>query len=185
MTRKERIKITSELYDSCIYSTEELKAEILDYLSPYSDFRNYEEIEEKIVSLFNNLLVHTLIVANKFARKNYKTYKSQPFLKIETYNAIQAKLHSFILSAKQHNDILNFFYHLCLLLNTEIYRVITYVILHSTKAEEFEIYGGENCIGQCNNHLYQIGKYPLPPYHPGCECIPIFYEEGDINENIN
>ena len=80
-------------------------------------------------------------------------------------------------------NLMNLFYHLCLIVDTETYQLIHQTIREKVNIEYIEIIGDaecDRCAEYCDGEVYPADEIELPPYHPGCLCEAIMYEKEDV-----
>ena len=69
------------------------------------------------------------------------------------------------------------------IIDTETFVILNAVLYEKLKkhAKYFEVIGGAGCCEVCDSHqdIRQIEELDeLPPYHPNCTCLIIYYLEN-------
>lgn len=186
--RQQRIKDIKNLYKLATADSDNNKESLYNILKETFD-------EEKVIDAFYSFLEKTLSITLTEAKKIYKSYNREKIINLIDllYNeddvTLEKRIHNWFKQYDEDN-ILSLFYHLCLILDTETYRIITQTIKEKANVDYVEVVGGgsENCSGICEDYcdgeVHKEADIELPPYHPGCCCIAIFYEKEDIIQEL-
>jgi hypothetical protein len=198
--RNKRIQQISELYNLIIANNETAKEELYKIIKDVTK-KNADKIilqtEDYIYDILSQNLSTTLTELKKIYGENFN---EKEILNIEDafYNedgkTISERIENWIkgiLDEEEEkpdkNDILILFYHLCLIVDNETFRIIVFAIKNKILYDYVEILSGEGC-DICSE--YSDGEAHLeedivsPPYHPGCQCIEIAYAKEDIKGDI-
>ena len=182
--RQNRIKQMTHLYELITKENEEDK-EILYKTLKEGIEKNKNEIEESVINLIYSILENTLSLTLTEIKKMYKSYKNDVVIKLADmlYHGDDKTLEQRVNSWMEEKNLMNLFYHLCLIVDTETYQLIHQTIRKKVNIEYVEIIGDtgcDRCAEYCDGEVYPIDEMELPPYHPGCLCEAIMYEKEDV-----
>ena len=115
----------------------------------------------------------------------YKSYKNDVVIELADmlYHGDDKTLEQRVSGWMGEKNLMNLFYHLCLIVDTETYQLIHQTIREKVNVEYIEIIGDaecDRCAEYCDGEVYPADEIELPPYHPGCLCEAIMYEKEDI-----
>ena len=182
--RQNRIKQMTHLYELITKENEEDK-EILYKTLKEGIEKNKNEIEESVINLIYSILENTLSLTLTEIKKMYKSYKNDVVIKLADmlYHGDDKTLEQRVNSWMEEKNLMNLFYHLCLIVDTETYQLIHQTIKEKVNIEYVEIIGDaecDRCAEYCDGEFYPADGMELPPYHPGCLCEAIMYEKEDV-----
>lgn len=182
--RQNRIKQMTHLYELITKDNEKDK-EILYKTLKEGIEKNKNEIEESVVKLIYSILENTLSLTLTEIKKMYKSYKNDVVIELANilYHGDDKTLEQRVNSWMDEKNLMNLFYHLCLIIDTETYQLIHQTIREKVNIEYVEIIGDaecSRCAEYCDGEIYPADEMELPPYHPGCLCEAIMYEKEDV-----
>lgn len=182
--RQNRIKQMTHLYELITKDNEKDK-EILYKTLKEGIEKNKNEIEESVVNLIYSILENTLSLTLTEIKKMYKSYKNDVLIELANilYHGDDKTLEQRVNSWMDEKNLMNLFYHLCLIVDTETYQLIHQTIREKVNIEYVEIIGDtecSRCAEYCDGEIYPADEMELPPYHPGCLCEAIMYEKEDV-----
>lgn len=182
--RQNRIKQMTHLYELITKDNEKDK-EILYKTLKEGIEKNKNEIEESVVNLIYSILENTLSLTLTEIKKMYKSYKNDVLIELANilYHGDDKTLEQRVNSWMDEKNLMNLFYHLCLIVDTETYQLIHQTIRKKVNIEYVEIIGDSECskcAEYCDGEIYPADEMELPPYHPGCLCEAIMYEKEDV-----
>lgn len=182
--RQNRIKQMTHLYELITKDNEKDK-EILYKTLKEGIEKNKNEIEESVVKLIYSILENTLSLTLTEIKKMYKSYKNDVVIELANilYHGDDKTLEQRVNSWMDEKNLMNLFYHLCLIIDTETYQLIHQTIREKVNIEYVEIIGDaecSKCAEYCDGEIYPADEMELPPYHPGCLCEAIMYEKEDV-----
>lgn len=182
--RQNRIKQMTHLYELITKDNEKDK-EILYKTLKEGIEKNKNEIEESVVNLIYSILENTLSLTLTEIKKMYKSYKNDVLIELANilYHGDDKTLEQRVNSWMDEKNLMNLFYHLCLIIDTETYQLIHQTIRKKVNIEYVEIIGDtecSRCAEYCDGEIYPADEMELPPYHPGCLCEAIMYEKEDV-----
>lgn len=185
--REIRIEKIKSLYEFIIKQNEKNKEKLYSNLK-----KNFDEKET--IDLMYKFLENNLSIILKEVKQMYKSYHKTKVIQLKNllYNEDDKTLNERIKDWFKEYDkdqILNLFTHLCLILDTETFRMIPRVIKEKTEAIYVEIIGDpSDCNGLCvdwiDGEVHLEDDIDLPPYHPDCQCEAVFYEKSDIVNDL-
>ena len=186
--RQKRIKQMRNLYDLIMTDNENDKEFIYKVIKETIN-DNKEELEKSILNSIYKILENALSITLSEARKMYKSFNEDTIINLADmlYNkddkTLEDRVHSWI----NENNIMNLFYHICLIIDTETYQLIHQTIKNKVNVDYVEIIGEggcDICAEYCDGEVYKESEIELPPYHPGCMCEVVYYEKEDILEEL-
>lgn len=182
--RQNRIKQMTHLYELITKDNEEDKEILYKNLKEGIE-KNKNKVEESVINLIYSILENTLFLTLTEIKKMYKSYKNDVVITLADmlYHGDDKTLEQRVNSWMGEKNLMNLFYHLCLIVDTETYQLIHQTIRKKVNIEYVEIIGDagcDRCAEYCDGEVYPIDEMELPPYHPGCLCEAIMYEKADI-----
>ena len=114
----------------------------------------------------------------------YQIIKIEEFLYQKDNKTLEERIKYWITNT---NNVMNLFSHICLILDTETMQVMHQTIKQKTNIVYVEIIGTggcELCASYYDGELHSEDEIDSPPYHPGCLCEEIMYDEADILQEI-
>lgn len=186
--RQNRIEQMTHLYELITKDNEEDK-EILYKTLKEGIEKNQNEVEESVINLIYSILENTLSLTLTEIKKMYKSYKNDVVIELADmlYHGDDKTLEQRVNSWMGEENLMNLFYHLCLIVDTETYQLIHQTIKEKVNIEYVEIIGDaecDRCAEYCDGEVYPADEIELPPYHPGCLCEAIMYEKEDVLEEL-
>lgn len=180
--KNKRIREMRNLYDLIVKDNENYKETLYKVIKETIEDNDFEE---KIIDNIYNALTNTMSLTLAEARKMYKSFDESRHIELEylLYSKDGKTLEQRIHNWMGEKNIMNLFYHLCLILDTETYQVIHQTIKQKVNIDYVEIIGEggcDTCASYCTGEVYKEEDIELPPYHPGCQCEVIYYEKADI-----
>ena len=180
--KNKRIKEMRNLYDLIVKDNENYKEILYKIIKETIEETN---LEEKITNNIYDALTNAMGLTLAEARKMYKSFDESRQIELEhlLYSKDGKTLEQRIHSWMGEKNIMNLFYHLCLILDTETYQLIHQTIKEKVNIEYVEIIGDAECARcaeYCDGEVYPADEMELPPYHPGCLCEAIMYEKEDV-----
>ena len=178
--RSRRKQQMDELYEIIHEYCEEDKKELYKNLK-----QSYNE--QKTLNLLYSFLEELLSLNLREIKKIYKTFDDDKVINLDDLlyhkdgKTLEERVHYWFEKFSE-DQLMELFFHLCLILDTEGMQLISNVIKEKTKVEYVEISSG-SC-GGCEGGIEEISNIEdvaLPPYHPGCGCHAYFYEEYDLD----
>ena len=186
--RQKRIKQMRNLYDLIMVANENDKEFIYKVIKETIN-DNKEELEKSILNSIYKILENALSITLSEARRIYKSFDENTIINLVDmlYNkddkTLEDRVHSWI----NENNVMNLFYHICLIIDTETYQLIHQAIKNKVNVDYVEIVGEggcDTCAEYCDGEVYKENEIELPPYHPGCMCEVVCYEKEDILEEL-
>ena len=186
--RQKRIKQMRNLYDLIMVANENDKEFIYKIIKETIN-DNKEELEKSILNSIYKILENALSITLSEARRIYKSFDENTIINLVDmlYNkddkTLEDRVHSWI----NENNVMNLFYHICLIIDTETYQLIHQAIKNKVNVDYVEIVGEggcDTCAEYCDGEVYKESEIELPPYHPGCMCEVVNYEKEDILEEL-
>ena len=186
--RQKRIKQMRNLYDLIMVANENDKEFIYKIIKETIN-DNKEELEKSILNSIYKILENALSITLSEARRIYKSFDENTIINLVDmlYNkddkTLEDRVHSWI----NENNVMNLFYHICLIIDTETYQLIHQAIKNKVNVDYVEIIGEggcDTCAEYCDGEVYKESEIELPPYHPGCMCEVVCYEKEDILEEL-
>lgn len=186
--RQKRIKQMRNLYDLIMVANENDKEFIYKIIKETIN-DNKEELEKSILNSIYKILENALSITLSEARRIYKSFDENTIINLVDmlYNkddkTLEDRVHSWI----NENNVMNLFYHICLIIDTETYQLIHQAIKNKVNVDYVEIVGEggcDTCAEYCDGEVYKESEIELPPYHPGCMCEVVYYEKEDILEEL-
>ena len=186
--RQKRIEQMRNLYDLIMTDNENDKEFIYKVIKETIN-DNKEELEKSILNSIYKILENALSITLSEARRMYKSFDEDTIIDLADmlYNkddkTLEDRVHSWI----NENNIMNLFYHICLIIDTETYQLIHQAIKNKVNVDYVEIVGEggcDTCAEYCDGEVYKESEIELPPYHPGCMCEVVYYEKEDILEEL-
>ena len=186
--RQKRIKQMRNLYDLIMVANENDKEFIYKIIKETIN-DNKEELEKSILNSIYKILENALSITLSEARRIYKSFDENTIINLVDmlYNkddkTLEDRVHSWI----NENNVMNLFYHICLIIDTETYQLIHQAIKNKVNVDYVEIVGEggcDTCAEYCDGEVYKENEIELPPYHPGCMCEVVYYEKEDILEEL-
>ena len=180
--KNKRIKEMRNLYDLIVKDNENYKETLYKIIKETIEETN---LEEKITNNIYDALTNVMSLTLAETRKMYKSFDESRQIELEYLlyskdgKTLEQRIHNWI----GEKNIMNLFYHLCLILDTETYQLIHQTIRKKVNIEYVEIIGDagcDRCAEYCDGEVYPMDEMELPPYHPGCLCEAIMYEKADI-----
>jgi hypothetical protein len=198
--RNERIKQTQELYKLIIVDNENAKEDLYKIIKDVIK-DNISEIASEAEDFIYQQLEKNLSTTLGELRKIYgKSFKEKEVLDIKDalyeddgknlFQRIEDWINGIIdedENKPEPNDVLILFYHLCLIMDNETFRTIAYAIKNKVNSDYVEIISGEGCdicSEYADGNVYKEDEMELPPYHPSCQCIPIYYKKDEVLGDI-
>ena len=182
--RQNRIKQMTHLYELITKDNEKDKEMLYKTLKEGIE-KNKNEIEESVINLIYSIIENTLSLTLTEIKKMYKSYKNDVVIELADmlYHGDDKTLEQRVNSWMEEKNLMNLFYHLCLIIDTETYQLIHQTIREKVNIEYVEIIGDaecDRCAEYCDGEIYPVDEMELPPYHPGCLCEAIMYEKEDV-----
>ena len=186
--REKRIKEINQLYELIIKDNDNYKEDLYNILK---ETFNKQKVIDSIYAHLEKIL--SLIL--KEIKKIYKDYDKEKIIDLvdllydEDGKSLDERISQWF-DKFDEEHLMSLFYHLCLIIDTESFRLVPEVIEEKTDAEYVEIIsdGCDNCSGSCeewaDGNVYHEDDIELPPYHPNCCCEAIFYKEDEVEEDI-
>lgn len=186
--RKKRIKEMQHLYDLIIKDNESDKEYIYTIIKETID-ENKEELEKSLLNIIYKDLEDTIAIVLMEARKMYKSFDEDKIINLKDmlYNKDGKTLEERVKNWINEENIMNLFFHICLILDTETFSLIHQTIKNKVNVDYVEIVGEggcDICAEYCDGEFYKESEIELPPYHPGCMCEVVYYEKEDILEEL-
>ena len=184
--KNKRIKEMRNLYDLIVKDNENYKETLYKIIKETIEETN---LEEKITNNIYDALTNVMSLTLAETRKMYKSFDESRQIELEYLlyskdgKTLEQRIHNWI----GEKNIMNLFYHLCLILDTETYQVIHQTIKQKVNVDYVEIIGDaecDRCAEYCDGEFYPADGMELPPYHPGCLCEAIMYEKEDVLEDL-
>lgn len=182
--REKRIKEINQLYELIIKDNDNYKEDLYSILK---ETFSKQKVIDSIYSHLEKILSLTL----KEIKKIYKEYDKEKIIDLTDllYNEDDKTLDERIsqwFKKLDEEHLMTLFYHLCLIVDTESFGIISKAIRQKTNAEYVEIIsdGCDNCSGSCeewaDGNVHHEDDIELPPYHPNCCCEAIFYNKDEV-----
>jgi CRISPR/Cas system-associated protein Csx1 len=186
--REKRLQQMTFLYELITKDNEEDK-EILYKTLKEGIEENQNKVEESVINLIYSILENTLSITLAESKKMYKSYNDEIVIALADmlYHGDDKTLEQRVHSWMNERNLMNLFYHLCLIIDTETYQLIHQTIKEKVNIEYIEVVGDagcDKCAEYCDGEVYPADEIELPPYHPGCLCEAIMYEKEDILGDI-
>ena len=181
--RKKRINEIQNLYDLIIKNNETYKECIYTIIK--ETINNKEELEKSLLDIIYKILEETIAIVLTEVRKMYKTFDEDKIINLKDmlYNKDGKTLEERISGWVDEKNIMNLFFHICLILDTETFSLIPQTIKKKVNVDYVEIIGEGDCdicAEYCDGEVYKEDEIELPLYHPGCKCEVVPYEQADI-----
>ena len=182
--RQRRIKQMKNLYDFIMADNEDDKEFIYKIIKETIN-DNKEKMEKSILNLIYKILEKALSITLSEARRMYKSFNEDTIINLADMlyhkdgKTLEDRVHGWI----NENNVMNLFYHICLIIDTETYQLIHQTIKEKANIIYVEIIGEggcDTCAEYCDGEIYKEGEIELPPYHPGCMCEVAYYEKEDV-----
>ena len=189
--KTKKVQQLSDLYNLVIKKMEDNKEQIYSKIKNLSR-ENKEEVKDKVIDIIYKSLEEAMTVTLKELKKIYKNLNNS---NIEIRDLIYNKDNKTLEERVEYwfdnidvNNTMNLFYHMCLILDTETFQIINQTIKNKVSSSYVEIIGSRECDHLCSEYcdgeVHKEEDIEFPPYHPGCQCQVIYYEEEDIIEDI-
>jgi hypothetical protein len=187
--RAKRIKEMEFLYSLIVADSEKNKEYIYKIIKETID-NNKEKLEEKLLDAIYENLENVLSITLSETKKMYNSFNENKPILLEDIlykkdgKTLEERVHHWM----KEDNIMDLFFHMCLILDTETFQLIHQVIKNKVNVEYVEIIGEggcEVCAEYCDGEVYKEDEIELPPYHPGCLCEVIFYEKEDVLKDID
>ena len=142
--KNKRIKEMRNLYDLIVKDNENYKETLYKIIKETIEEAN---LEEKIINNIYDALTNAMGLTLEEARKMYKSFDESRRIELEhlLYSKDGKTLEQRIHSWMGEKNIMNLFYHLCLILDTETYQVIHQTIKQKVNVNYVEIIGEGGC----------------------------------------
>ena len=177
---------------------------IINKIKTLQDVNNFNENENKIHDLINECLEKIYALIAKFVRTYYPDIEfNEENVASLTWNEdginleeritsyIETSILEMIVLLKEGKDIAQIKrlleFQIVRILDTEAFLVMNKILENKLKkvSKYFQVLS-DNCCGGCEN-ISEQGILPIhklekiPPYHPNCQCIIIYYTEYPKN----
>ena len=177
---------------------------IINKIKTLQDVNNFNENENKIHDLINECLEKIYALIAKFVRTYYPDVEfNEENVASLTWNEdgisleervvsyIETSILKMIVLLKEGKDIAQIKrlleFQIVRILDTEAFLVMNKILENKLKkvSKYFQVLS-DNCCGGCEN-ISEQGILPIhklekiPPYHPNCQCIIIYYTEYPKN----
>ena len=195
--REYRVKNRQELKEKIIKEIEKCFIELQEKqdILNIDSYGEYLKKKEKILDIIYDCFSAILALDIKYTKNNYKTFKKDVKILIqndlfyhEDEKTFEDRLDNIFKDFSSSSFKEQRKYRFLLLLFTESNYITTHTILKKINAEYVEILSGDPdcdiCSEYADGELYEIDEIELPPYHPNCQCIEIYYEESDIRGDL-
>lgn len=195
--RNKRIVQINNLYNLIIANNEINKEELYKLLKEQIE-NSIDNASKEITNFIYEVLTKNLSITLSELKKIYSdSFNSDEVIKLqdifyeEDGQSFEDRIENWFTNILSNNpsqkEILILFYHLCLILDTESFKIITYTMKNKLNTSYVEIIAGEGC-EICNEHcdgeIHKEEDIELPPYHPSCQCEAIYYKKEDIVGDI-
>lgn len=182
--KNKRLAQMRELYDLITKDNENSKENLYKIIKETIN-ENKDILEESLTNLIYGSLENSLSITLTHARQMYKSFDENKIINLKDLlyskdgKTLEERIHGWM----TEENVMNLFYHLCLILDTETFQIIHQTIKEKVNVDYVEIVGDggcDTCADYCDGEVYKEEEIELPPYHPGCMCEVIYYEKEDV-----
>lgn len=186
--RNKRIKDMENLYSLIMTGNEKNKENIYQIIK--NNKNDKEALNNELLNAIYLSLENIITITLQESRKIFHSFDENKIIKIEELlyqkdnKTLEERVKYWI---DNTNNTMNLFSHICLILDTETMQVMHQTIKQKTNIVYVEIIGTggcELCASYYDGELHQEDEIDSPPYHPGCLCEEIMYDEADVLQEI-
>lgn len=183
-----RIKDMKKLYSLVMKDNEKNKENIYQIIKKNKNDK--EKLNNELLNIIYHSLENTIAITLQESRKMFHSFDENKIIKIEELlyqkdnKTLEERIKYWITNT---NNVMILFSHICLILDTETMQVMHQTIKQKTNIVYVEIIGTggcELCASYYDGELHSEDEIDSPPYHPGCLCEEIMYDEADILQEI-
>lgn len=186
--KSKRLKDMEHLYSLIMANSDKDKEKIYQIIKMNKNDK--EKLNNELLDALYSSLETTITLTLQEARKMFHSFNESKSIEIEDllYQKDNKTLEDRVAYwIKNTNNIMNLFSHICLILDTETMQVTHQTIKQKTNIVYVEIIGAggcDICASYCDGELHQEDEIDSPPYHPGCLCEEIMYDEADVLQEV-
>ena len=180
--KEKRLNQTKKLYKQISSNNENYKEELFKIIKNSKDLK--KDITEAFYSNFTDILSSSLSEIKNLYPNSYNDKEILDFSELlyhEDGLTLEDRVDKWITKYDTNKDDLELLYHLSLILETGTKSIIAQAQKRKITTPYVEITSGEceECVGT-NGEVVLEDEVEFPPYHPGCTCEVIYYEEEDL-----
>ena len=187
--KKQRIADIHHLYELITEDNDDYKEELYNILK---ETLEDDKIIDSIYSHLENILSLTL----KETKKIYKSFDKDKIIDLEDLlydkdgKSLDERVKQWLEKYSDKKQLMTLFYYLCLIVDTESFRIISTIVKEKTNCEYVEIISDscDDCSGGCSEWAdgepHHEDDVELPPYHPNCHCEAVFFEKEEVLEDL-
>lgn len=184
--KEKRIKEIHDLYELIIEDNDDYKEDLYLILK---ETLNDEEVINSIYSHLEHIFSLILKEIKKIYSESYdkdKIIDLEDLLYDEDGKSLDERVKQWLDKYPDEKHLMTLFYYLCLIIDTESFRLISNIIKEKTRCEYVEVIsdGCDNCNGICDEWAdgepHHEDDIELPPYHPNCCCEATFYDKEEV-----
>ena len=186
--RNKRIKDMENLYSLIMTGNEKNKENIYQIIK--NNKNDKEALNNELLNAIYLSLENIITITLQESRKIFHSFDENKIIKIEELlyqkdnKTLEERVKYWI---DNTNNTMNLFSHICLILDTETMQVMHQTIKQKTNIVYVEIIGTggcELCTSYYDGELHHEDEIDSPPYHPGCLCEEIMYDEADVLQEV-